>query len=59
MKKYNGIQIGLVSYSWDRHSGSNFRASVIEKHITLSREMYGSDAKNSLEPHEFKQLMKK
>ena len=29
-------------------------ATVIEKHFTLSRNMYGSDAKNSMEPDEFK-----
>ena len=29
-------------------------ASLIEKHFTLSRKMYGSDAKNSMEPDEFK-----
>lgn len=31
-------------------------ASVIEKHLTLSRWMYGSDAPYSLEPHDFRQL---
>lgn len=29
-------------------------ASIIEKHFTLSKNMYGSDAKNSFEPNEFK-----
>jgi N,N'-diacetyllegionaminate synthase len=32
-------------------------ASLVEKHFTLSKLMYGSDAKNSTEPHEFKQLV--
>jgi N-acetylneuraminate synthase len=31
-------------------------ASVIEKHFTFSKLMYGSDAKNSMEPPEFKKL---
>jgi N-acetylneuraminate synthase len=33
-------------------------ATIIEKHFTLSRKMYGSDAKNSMEPHEFNFLVK-
>jgi N,N'-diacetyllegionaminate synthase len=32
-------------------------ASVIEKHFTLSKKMYGSDAMNSTEPDEFKRLV--
>ena len=32
-------------------------ASVIEKHLTFSKKMYGSDAKNSFEPKEFKFLV--
>lgn len=32
-------------------------ASVIEKHFTLSRLMYGSDARNSTEPEEFRLLV--
>ncbi len=31
-------------------------ANVIEKHFTLSTSMYGSDAKNSMEPDEFKKM---
>jgi N,N'-diacetyllegionaminate synthase len=32
-------------------------ANVIEKHFTLSQNMYGSDAMNSTEPAEFKRLV--
>ncbi len=32
-------------------------ASVIEKHLTFSRLMYGSDARHSLEPKEFEELV--
>ncbi len=32
-------------------------ATVIEKHLTSSRSLYGSDAKHSLEPGEFKQMV--
>lgn len=34
-------------------------AQVIEKHITLSRNLTGPDHKFALEPHEFKQMVKK
>jgi N,N'-diacetyllegionaminate synthase len=33
-------------------------ATVIEKHFTLSRKMYGSDVKYSLEPNEFEMFVK-
>lgn len=33
-------------------------AVVIEKHFTLSRRMYGSDARHSLEPAEFAELVR-
>ena len=33
-------------------------ATVIEKHLTFSRFMYGSDARNSMEPQEFTDLVK-
>jgi N,N'-diacetyllegionaminate synthase len=33
-------------------------ATVIEKHLTFSRQMYGSDAKNSMEPEEFTSFVK-
>lgn len=35
-------------------AAASIGASIIEKHFTLSRKMYGSDAKNSMEPNEFK-----
>ena len=31
-------------------------ATVVEKHLTFSRQMYGSDAKHSMEPDDFKIL---
>ena len=37
--------------------GGNARRTVIEKHLTFSRKMYGSDAKHSLEPGEFADLV--
>ena len=32
-------------------------AAVIEKHLTFSRRMYGSDARHSMEPHDFRLLV--
>ena len=32
-------------------------ATVIEKHLTFSRKMYGSDAQHSMEPSEFTQMV--
>ena len=32
-------------------------ARVVEKHLTYSRSMYGSDAAHSLEPNEFRQMV--
>jgi N,N'-diacetyllegionaminate synthase len=34
-----------------------FGATVVEKHFTFSRQMYGSDAKHSMEPGEFTQMV--
>ena len=34
-------------------------AEVVEKHITLNRKMSGPDHKASLEPSEFKEMVKK
>ncbi len=43
---YLGIEAGIAAAA--------LGATVIEKHITFSRSMYGSDAKFALEPEEFK-----
>lgn len=39
-------------------AAASLGATVIEKHFTISRKMYGSDAKNSMEPEEFSFLSK-
>ena len=36
---------------------ASYGVSLIEKHFTLSKQMYGSDAKNSLDPSEFKTMV--
>ncbi|MBN8555164.1 MAG: N-acetylneuraminate synthase family protein [Deltaproteobacteria bacterium] len=37
-------------------AAASLGATVIEKHFTFSRSMYGSDAKHSMEPQEFLQM---
>jgi N,N'-diacetyllegionaminate synthase len=59
-KKYKcpvGFSDHTLGYSAAFAAASN-GASIIEKHFTLSRNMYGSDAKNSMEPKEFLFLAK-
>lgn len=34
-----------------------YGANIFEKHLTFSKNMYGSDAKNSMEPNEFKEYV--
>jgi len=52
-----GFSDHTLGYSAAFAAASN-GASIIEKHFTLSRNMYGSDAKNSMEPKEFLFLVK-
>ena len=54
-RRYNcsvGFSDHTLGYSAAFAAAAN-GASIIEKHFTLSRKMYGSDAKNSMEPKEF------
>ena len=57
--RYN-LPIGLSDHSLTNYSSFSavtLGASVIEKHLTFNRTMYGSDAKHSLEPSEFSDLV--
>ena len=59
-KRYK-CQVGFSDHtlgSSASFAAASVGASVIEKHFTLSRDMYGSDAKNSMEPEEFKLFSK-
>ena len=56
-KRYgNSISIGFSDHTTDISAGiaaAALGAKVIEKHLTFSKKMYGSDAKNALEPNDF------
>jgi N,N'-diacetyllegionaminate synthase len=55
-KKYN-CQIGFSDHtlgSAASYAAASLGAVIIEKHFTLSKKMYGSDAKHSMEPEDFK-----
>jgi N-acetylneuraminate synthase len=54
--RYN-IKVGFSDHTNDSVASIGavyLGATAIEKHITFSKYMYGSDAKNALEPKEFK-----
>lgn len=57
LKKRYGLPVGFSDHTMNFNSIPSaavvLGAEVIEKHFTLSRLMYGSDAKTSLEPQEF------
>ena len=59
-KRYKGITVGYSDHTMGIAvplAAVIKGATVIEKHFTLSRKMYGSDAMNSTEPEEFKNLV--
>jgi N,N'-diacetyllegionaminate synthase len=59
-KKYN-CYMGFSDHTLGFSGAISFIAngvSVIEKHITFSKLMYGSDAKHSMEPNEFRNFAK-
>ena len=59
MKERYGTAVGYSDHTLGFAAGvvaASMGATVIEKHFTFSRLMYGSDASHSLEPSEFKQF---
>lgn len=53
------LSVGLSDHTLTNYAAFTavaLGASVIEKHLTLSRQMYGSDAKHAAEPAEFADL---
>jgi N,N'-diacetyllegionaminate synthase len=61
MKDRFNLQIGFSDHSRGAEmavAAVALGVSAVEKHITFSRYMYGSDAFNAMEPNEFRQLCK-
>lgn len=59
-QRYN-LPVGLSDHTLTTYSSFvavALGATVVEKHFTLSRQMYGSDAQHSLEPPEFTDLVR-
>jgi len=59
MKVRYGVEVGFSDHTEGCEAAlaaKVFGATVIEKHLTFSKEMYGSDAKNAMEPVEFSNL---
>jgi N-acetylneuraminate synthase len=59
MKARYGVDVGFSDHTMGYAAplaAASLGATVIEKHFTFSRLMYGSDAKHSMEPAEFKIL---
>jgi N,N'-diacetyllegionaminate synthase len=60
MRERYGIDVGYSDHTLGIAvplTAAILGATVVEKHFTLSRKMYGSDAKNSTEPEEFRHLV--
>ncbi|MHB8694000.1 MAG: N-acetylneuraminate synthase family protein [Solirubrobacteraceae bacterium] len=60
MRERYGRPVGLSDHTltpWASIAAVALGATVIERHLTFSRAMYGSDAPHSLEPTELRQLV--
>ena len=61
MRERYGLPVGLSDHTLSPYASLaavTLGASVIEKHLTFSRRMYGSDAAHSLEPGELADLVR-
>lgn len=61
-KRYRNIPIGFSDHSIGHDSAvaaANMGAVVIEKHFSMSRDLWGSDHKVSMTPDEFKEMVDK
>lgn len=56
-----GLPVGFSDHTLDNHAAFAavaFGATVVEKHLTFSRAMYGSDAAHACEPGQFRELVR-
>jgi len=61
MKARWGLKVGFSDHTTDNHAAFAavaLGAVAVEKHLTFSRRMYGSDAPHSAEPSQFADLVK-
>jgi N-acetylneuraminate synthase len=61
MRKRWSLPVGFSDHTLDNHAcfaAVALGAVVLEKHLTFSRKMYGSDAAHSAEPEQFAELVK-
>jgi N,N'-diacetyllegionaminate synthase len=61
MRTRYGLPVGFSDHTLTPYAGYAavvLGAKVIERHVTFSRMMYGSDAKHSIEPNELKEFVK-
>ncbi len=61
MRERYRLPVGLSDHTLTNYAAfaaAMLGAETIEKHFTLSRKMYGSDAKHSLEPAEFAEMIR-
>ena len=60
MRERYGLPVGLSDHTLSNAAALaavTLGASIVEKHFTLSKRMYGSDARNSAEPQQFADLV--
>jgi N-acetylneuraminate synthase len=60
MKARYDLPVGFSDHTTTNYAAfaaAALGARVIEKHLTFSKHMYGSDAKNAAEPHEFTEMV--
>ncbi len=61
MRERYGVPVGLSDHTLEAYASLAavaLGASVVEKHFTFSRLMYGSDARHSMEPAEFADMVR-